>query len=159
MRQSIARSRIAISGHIASENPLVPFDEIRRAQNSSIERTLRRVPDSGPENQCRTATERPVFVEKTSNRMTMGEKLGWVRRRGRVNCDPPKRGMNEKLGKMSIEQSAEFLGLRLADVMALVKSGLLPYQDCKYYQEILCKEKCLIFNKKDLIKIKSGRKK
>jgi len=91
--------------------------------------------------------------------MTMGEKLGWVRRRGRVNCDPPKRGMNEKLGKMSIEQSAEFLGLRLADVMALVKSGLLPYQDCKYYQEILCKEKCLIFNKKDLIKIKSGRKK
>jgi len=64
---------------------------------------------------------------------------------------------------MSIEQSAEFLGLKPADVMALVKSGLLPYQDCTYYQENLCQEKCLIFNKSDLIvmrrKINKGEKK
>lgn len=68
------------------------------------------------------------------------------------------RTREEKVKKMSIEQSAEFLGLRIADVMALVKCGLLPYQDCTYYQENLCKEKCLIFNKSDLIKIKSGKK-
>lgn len=60
---------------------------------------------------------------------------------------------------MSIEQSAEFLGLKVADVMALVKSGLLPYQGCTYYQEIPCREKCLIFDKSDLIKIKSARTK
>jgi hypothetical protein len=90
--------------------------------------------------------------------MTTDEKLGSERMEGRVNCDPPERAMNEELQKLSIEQSAEFLGLESAGVMALVKSGLLPYQDCTYYQENLCKEKCLIFNKSDLIKIKSGKK-
>jgi len=116
-------------------------------------------PGSAPENRCRTANERSVLVEKTINAMTTDEKLGSERMEGRVNCNPPKRAMNEELRKMSIEQSAEFLGLKPADVMALVKSGLLPYQDCTYYQESLCREKCLIFNKSDLIKIKPRRKK
>ena len=68
------------------------------------------------------------------------------------------RTREEKVKKMSIEQSAEFLGLRIADVMALVKCGLLPYQDCTYYQEIQCREKCLIFNKSDLIVVQKKTK-
>jgi hypothetical protein len=56
--------------------------------------------------------------------------------------------------KLTLKQASEFLEITKAEVMEIVKSGLLPYQ------EIQCKEKCcLFFNKSDLIKFKDRRKK